>query len=312
MPWTTDDFVTQVKRKCQAPSNGFQVTSDQILTIAFEETTKRYIPAIRGCREDFFTTQQTIPLTNGVSSYRLPKRASSTTIKQVIVIDNVSGRAMPVSRLPVSQLWRGMGWQTTTPWSYVIEGAQIRFVGTPNNTSQYTAQVFYQRRPSRYVTSDGTASSVVASTTATTIVTTVAPSWYITGREIDVMSPQPEADLIMQDTSVTLAASTFTVTDGDSTSQVSAGDYVAFADTTPVILLPDAFVHSLIDSTAAEVLRSIGDYQAAASLEANVSAELPNLLASIATRAESQPLPIRNTNAGLYQRNRWYNGGWYQ
>jgi hypothetical protein len=312
MPWTTDALVSAVKRKVQSPNGGFQLTDGQILDIAFEATTKRYVPAIRSVREDFFTTRETIAMTDGVASYRLPKRASSTTIKQVIIVDNTSGRAMPVSRLPVSQVWRGLGWNTTAPWSYVIEGAQIRFLGAPSNTSQYTCQVFYQRRPSRYVTSDGTASGIVQSVTSTTIVLTGAPAWWATGERIDVMSPEPEADLIMQDVDVTLAVATFTVTDGSSTAQVSAGDYVAQADTTPVILLPDAFIHSLIDATSAECMRSIGDYDAAASLEATVAAELPGLLASIATRAESQPLPIRNSNAGLYQRGRWYNGGWYQ
>jgi hypothetical protein len=309
MPWTTDELVSRVKTKAQAPAAGWPITDAQILEIAFEATTKRYVPAIRGVREDFFTTSETIPLVNGTANYRLPKRASSTTIKQVFVVDNTSGRAMPVARLPVSQRWRGLGWSANTPWSYVVEGAQIRFLGTPNNTSQYTCHVLYQRRPSRYVLT--TSASVVQSVTSTTIVLTGAPSWWSSGEQIDVMSPEPEADLVLQDVAVTLVGSTFTITDGSSTSQVSVGDYVCQADTTCVVLLPDAFMHSLIDATAAECLRSTGDYDAAASIEAGVAADLPNLLGSIATRAESQPLPIRNTNGGLYQRNRWYNGGFY-
>lgn len=311
MPWTTDDLVAAVKRKGQTPTGGFQLTDAQILDIAFEATTKRYIPAIRGVREDFFTTYEAIPLVNGTASYRLPKRASSTTIKQVLLIDNTSGRAIPVPRLPVSQGWRGLGISTVAPFSYVIEGAQIRFLGTPNNTSMYTARIIYQRRPSRYVTSSaGVASSVVASVTATTITLTGAPSWWSSGEQLDVMSPEPEADLLMQDVAVTLLGATFTVTDGTSTAQVSAGDYVAERDTTPIVLLPDAFMHSLIDATTAECLRSIGDYDAAASLESGIATDMPSLLASIATRAESQPLPIRNTNAGLYQSGRWYGSGW--
>jgi hypothetical protein len=311
VPWTTNDLVAAVKRKGQTPTGGFQLDDPQILDIAFEATTKRYIPAIRGVREDFFTTFEAIPLVSGTASYRLPKRASSTTIKQVMLIDNTSGRACVVPRLPVSQGWRGLGLSTSAPYSYVIEGAQIRFLGTPNNVSTYTARVYYQRRPSRYVTSTaGTASSIVQSVTATTIVLTGAPAWWASGEQLDVMSPEPEADLLMQDVAVTLVGSTFTITDGTSTAQVTAGDYVAERDTTPIVLLPDAFMHSLIDATTAECLRSIGDYDAAASLEAGVAADLPNLLASIATRAESQPLPIRNSNAGLYQRGRGYVGGW--
>ena len=57
--WTTDDLVAAVQRKAQSPSSGFQLTDAQILTIAFEETTKRFVPAIRGVREDFFTTSLT-------------------------------------------------------------------------------------------------------------------------------------------------------------------------------------------------------------------------------------------------------------
>lgn len=308
--WTTDDLVSYVKRKCQAPSSGFQLTDTQILEIAFEATTKKFIPPIRGIREDFFTTYETITLTNGVASYRLPKRASSTTIKQVLLVQTgAPNRAWPVPRRPVSEGWAGIGVSTTTPWSYVIEGAQIRLLGTPQDASQYEMRVYYQRRPSRYVAV--ASSSVVASITdSNTFVVTGTPTWFTTGDRVDVMSPEPEADLIVQGASATLAVSTFDFTGSATTSQMSVGDYVAKADTTPVILLPDAFIHLLIDATAAECMRSIGDYDAAASLDAQWASGMEMALASIAIRAEAQPLPIRNDSAGLFQRGRWYNGGW--
>lgn len=308
MAWTTDALLAAVKRKVQSPSAGFQLTDAEVLEIAFEATTKTFVPAIRGVREDFFTTSETITLTNGVTSYRLPKRASSTTIKQVLVVQTSTGYSAPVPRQPASRAWVASGRNTPTPWAYVIEGAQLRLLGAPSNASQYSLRVYYQRRPSRYVlTADA---SVVQSVTPTTIVLTAPPAWWSSGEQLDVMSPEPEADLLMQDVAVTLVGSTFTITDATSTSQVSAGDYVSQADTTPVVLLPDAFMHSLIDATAAECMRSIGDYASQASLEANVAADIEGLLSSISTRAEAQPLPIRNANAGLYQRGRSYLGGW--
>jgi hypothetical protein len=312
MAWTTDALVAAVKRKAQAPSAGWPITDAEILQIAFEATTKTYVPAIRAVREDFFTTSEAITLTDGVQAYKLPARASSTTIKQVLYINTASGRAMPVTRLPVSQQWRGIGVRANAPWGYVIEGSYIRFIGIPQGTSQYSVRVYYQRRPSMYVTSDGTASAVVTGVTSTTIAVSGTPTWAGASGTLDAMSPDPEADLLMQDATYARALNVFTILNGVSTANVSVGDYVSLVDTTPVVLLPDAFMHSLIDATTAECLRSMGDYTSAASLDAQVAQDLPRLLASIATRAESQPLPIKNQNAGLYQRNRWYNGGWFQ
>lgn len=310
MAWTTDMLVEAVKRKVQAPSGGYQLTDTQILAIAFEATTKRYVPLIRGVHEDFFTTSARYAIVSGTASYRLPPRASSTTIKQVVIIDNTSGRAMPVPRQPVSQGYRGLGRQSATPWFYVIEGAQLRLVGTPTTSSNYTLAVYYQRRPSQYVLLAQSSVVGTASTSPPFIDVVGAPSWYALGDQIDVMSPEPEADLVMQSVVVNVAPATqFNIVDGQSPAQVTAGMYVAKADTTPVILLPDAFIHSLIDATAAECERSIGAYDSAASLDAEVESTLPQLLSSISVRAESQPLPIRNDNAGLYQRGRWYLGG---
>ena len=307
MAWTTDMLVAAVKRKAQAPTVGWQLTDTDVLTIAFEETTKRFIPAIRAVRQDFYTTFATIPLVANTASYRLPLRASSTTIKQVLLVQTSTGWAVPVPRLPASQGWSGLGRQSNTPYAYVIEGAQLRLLATPQNVSQYQLRVYYQRRPSNYV--PVSSCSVVASTTATTIVLTAPPAWWSTGELVDVMSPEPESDLVMQDVGVTLGGSTFTITSGASTAQVVAGNYVAERDTTCVILLPDAFIHALIDATTAECLRSTGDYDAASSLEANMESTLPGVLASIAERVEAQPQPIRNNNAGLLQSGR-LRGGW--
>ena len=310
--WTTDDLVSYVKRKVQAPSAGFQLSDAQILEIAFEATTKKFVPPIRGIREDFFTTYETIALTNGVASYRLPKRASSTTIKQVLLVQTgAPNRAWPVPRRPVSEGWAAIGVSTTVPWSYVIEGAQIRLMGTPQDASQYEMRVYYQRRPSRYV-AVSQSSVVLSITDSNTFVLSAVPAWATLSDRLDVMSPEPEADLLVQGAASDIDPTNTTVnfTGTATTSQMSVGDYVAKADTTPVILLPDAFIHLLIDATAAECMRSIGDYDAAASLDAQWASGMEMALASIAIRAEAQPLPIRNSNAGLFQRGRWYNGGW--
>jgi hypothetical protein len=306
--WTTDDLVTAVKLVAQAPSSRWQFTDAQVLDIAFRETTQRFIPAIRAKREEYFTTFETIALVANQASYRIPRRASSMTIKQVLLVQTqANGRAWPVVRVPTSEGWRGVGQTSNTPYAYVVEGAFIRLLNTPSNVTDYQLRVYYQRRASRYV--PVSSASVVQSVTSTTVVLTGAPSWFTTGDDIDVMSPQPEADLLMQDADVTLAGSTFTVTDGTSTAYVSAGDYVSKADTTPIVLLPDAFFDALTDATAAECLRSTNNLDGAATLEAKLASYLPGVLDSIAPRAESQLLKGFNRSSPLrsrgYQTGRW-------
>lgn len=304
MGWTTDELVAAVKVKAQAPSDGWQFSDSSVLDIAFQETIKRFIPAIREVREDYFTTYETIALINGTASYRIPKRASSVTIKQVLMVQTqANGRAWPVTRITTSEGWRGIGQSANSPWAYVIEGAQIRLIGAPTNASDYELRVYYQRRPSRYVTSaSGTASTRVVSVTDTTIVVSPTPSWWTTGTRLDVMSPEPEADLLIQGSGVTLAVATFTITDGSSTAQLTAGDYVSAADTTPIVLLPDVFFEALVDATAAECLRATGDYDAAGTLETGLGGYMTRVLASIAPRAESQILKAFNRQSPLRQR----------
>lgn len=309
MSWTTDDLVAAVKLKAQAPGQRWQFEDPQVLNIAFQETVKRFIPMIRSVREDYFTTFLTIPLLANTASYRMPRRASSVTIKQVLLVQTgANGRGWPITRVTTSEGWRGIGQSSNTPGAYVIEGSSIRLLGTPSNIADYELRVYYQRRPSRYV--PVASSSVVASVLPGGILVTGTPSWYVTGDDLDVMSPEPEADLLMQDVDVTLAVSTFTINDGSSTAQVSVGDYVSKADTTPIVLLPDAFWDALVDATAAECQRSTNDYDAAATIEAGLAAYLPGVIKSITPRAESQPLKAFNHGSQLrQQRGPWSRWG---
>lgn len=267
MAWTTDDLVSAVKRDIIAPSDEFQFTDQQILDIAWDETMKRLVPAVRAVREDYWTTTIDYTIAVGDTYKRVPARASSSTAASfwLLVVGETAPRRLRAFDSASRQ--RHVGQQTGQPVGYVLEGDRV-YLYPPPDSASYTLRVQYDRRPSRYVpvASCAVINGLDPGTNGilTTGVTRTAGAYTI-----DVPSAGPPCDLLLADESATWAdaaptypgqawyyVSADAIATLQSLGQVEA--YVALAGYTCIPPLPDVLHPALVDFTVAALWGKLG------------------------------------------------------
>lgn len=302
MAWTTDSLVAAVKRKCFAPAKNWPFTDAMVMDIAWEETIKRLVPAVRTVRENYWTTTLDIPLTilstGAYPSYvRIPTRAAASTATSVWVV-LTDGSLSRLTRIAAAerQLFTNMTpTGNSAPNAYSLEGDKLHLY-PPVNQSGLTIRIEYDRRPSRYVAVADC--GVISSITDTTV---VAPGGSFTSpTTVDVVQANPPCDILMDSAACTYAVTTFTFTSDTTVGKgVQVGDYVCAYGYTCVLPLPDVLHLALIDLTAAVIKSESKDFDRAASLRAEVEEYMPGLLQTLAVRVSADPMPAFNRQSPL-------------
>lgn len=296
MGWLCDDFVETVKRKAWLSNTSTNYSNDEILAIAFEQANVQLFPMIRSIDDGYYNCTESIPFVIGQDKYKLPARAATQSARDLFLLDS-HGKASSFEKVSIGNFYRSRSDQSTgTPVRYAIEGSFIRVSPVPNSADHSILVLYTRRMPTLIMSTDA---SVVASSTPTTIVTSSAPTWWTSGTKIDVMRNQPDSDLIMQSVAVTNAGSTFTITDGQETTFVEAGDYVSAQDTSPVIPLVDSLCVALGDYTAAAVLRESGKEERAQSIKQQANEYIAQNITSMTPRVLNQPPLMINRNSLL-------------
>jgi len=305
LAWTTDDLVSAVKRKVQSPSGGFQLTDQQILDTAWEETMKRIVPPVRAVREDYWTTTSDVSITASLNYVRIPSRAAQSTITDVWLL-RADGSTKPLSRMPVERRFLFDTTQSATePEWYVLEGDKIVMCPVPTNSGM-SVKFMYDRRPSKFVpvSSCGLISAIAATT-----LTTSGGTWSAT-EIVDVAQADSPFDVLLQSQSSTQAAGVFTFAAGILTNTgIAVGDYVADAGYTCVLPLADALHPALVDFTSAAIMSEIGDYERSASLRAEIGSYYEALINTCAIRVSGDPPRIFNRHSPIRQTG--YSRGWW-
>lgn len=305
MPWTTDDLVSAVKRKVLAPSSGFQLTDPELLEVAWEETIKRLVPAVRSVREDYWTTTKDFALTYDadLASYpayvRIPTRAASSTMTSFWLL--VTGDPVPKKLLPISasERQRYINSNTGIPGAYSLEGDRVYLYVKPGQAG-LTLRVQYDRRPSRYVAVADTA--LISTVTAT--VATASGGAFVNGTtySVDIVQAAPPCDVLLDTGSgaYTTGAPKFTFAAGVLPGLgVAVGDYVALAGYTCIPPLPDVLHPVLVDITAAQVLGDLGFVDRRDVIREDLASYMPGVLQQLAIRKSADPSFAFNRNSPL-------------
>jgi hypothetical protein len=308
LAWTTDDLVSAIKRKVQSPSGGFQLTDQQVLDTAWEETMKRIVPPVRAVREDYWTTTTDVSITANVNYVRVPPRASQTTFTDVWLV-LADGSTKPMTRIPVERRYPFATEQTgPEPTWYVLEGDKCIMAPTPTGSGM-SLRFMYDRRPSRYVP---VSSCALISAVGATTLTTSGGTWSA-NEVVDVVQADSPFDVMLQSTTCTQSAGTFTFAAGVLTNKgIAVGDYVADAGYTCVLPLADILHPALVDFTAAALMSEIGDYERSASLRDEIGSYYEALINTLAIRVSGDPPRIFNRHSPIRQYGYGRGWGWGQ
>lgn len=311
MAWTTDDLVAAVKRRAQIPDAAGDLTDDDIIALANEELHTQVVPMVLTAREHFFVKDYTLSVGQGINDYRLPPAVLSGTLIQVILVDASGMNLGEVAQVPLERAdyWT-LGTAGIQPGhaEYALIGDRIR-LALPN-ANGYSILVRYTRRLGDLiaVSSCAKVNGYILNTpsaTRTQFNCASVPADFNQNDQYCLVQEVPNFDewvsnIFLQNI-VTGALGTFSVDEdsipaeyytllasqGFDGTQIQTG-YWCPNGTTCIVPVPDVFHPVLIRATAAQVLRSLGDWQGAAVEQEALEALKGRIVATITPRTRSR------------------------
>lgn len=309
--YTSDDLLTRVKARAQVPGADDRLSDSDILAIA-DDAIRSTVGRIVWNADDghLVRTQALQAIAADVSDYRIPDRAMSSAVYDVLYV-NAAGDEWSLPYLDSAEAWRlrndaidvseGAG-----RYRYTIEGDVVRLLPTPTQ-AQGSLRIKYRRRASRLVTVAECAPLTAAG--ASTLTGTIPSAWS-SPITLDVVRGGPSGDSIEDDVACTFSGSTITRSSGTwDTSGAYApgsGDYACQAGETCVLPVPEEAVPFLTVLVALEVLIVLGDGAAIAAMQQLVAGRRRELVSLLEERSREDVAIIpRHSHLRSHRRSAW-------
>jgi hypothetical protein len=171
-----------------------------------------------------------------------------------------------------------------SPTSYYIENSKIYML----DESIIPRRVRYYLRPGTLVevSSCGTISSI--NRTSGEIGFATLPYTFTSSLTYDLVRGKAGFDLLGKDLTGVVSGNTFTLPVADIPEELQVGDYLCIADTSPVPQIPIEWFSYLAQHTAASILDSLGDFDAAKKIESKLKHMRDNALSLISPRIQKK------------------------
>lgn len=279
----TSRFVTAVRRQGAIPST--YATTD-ILAVGDGEIQGVFIPLLEQLRQNFFVRELTATV-DARGKVPLPPRAVGAGLRSVQLAINNSWVSLPNRAMEEAD-----SLSSGQPFAYYLDAGSVVFLPTG---SSGTLRIRYAARPGAMVldtdASLAKAFTAVAAPGATTTALTAGFTGALTN--CDILSSGPAHQQKAIGVALGGAQPNLTVNNSDLLEQPIVGDYVAIADTTPFVPLPEELFAALVHRTAGVILRGYG-YDEEASMQLKLAEEvISRATPMLAPRNEGNPERIK-------------------
>lgn len=311
MTVTSDRFLQGLKRRITIPANQPLMTDQAFLDLASDVIRDRMVPLFLSTNQNYFVTFQDLPMVQGRKKYPIHYRAIGRALRDLKLkysLDNIRMVDMRLIALEDEHLFINQ----TLPTGFYFSGDSIMVVPEPN-ANTYILRQFFNLQPNRMVTMDQ--ASRVTAISGAVVTVDALPTTFQANVLVDFIQGIAGCGTINFDVPIAGASGNqITFSSVDLVLDLSPGDYIALAQESPVMQLPDEAQQLLETATADRVLYAIGDYEGSAALQKDAKLQEVNLLKIIQPRIEGEQTKIINRNGLL--RGRGYNywrvrGGYY-
>ncbi len=289
MSYTTLDLLSSVKVRAMFPdaSTG-SLSSASLLNLATEELHSSLVPMIMSVREKYYETYQDTAMAAAQAIYPIPTRAIGGVLSVVqYILNNYVMNLQPIDPNAITTTDSGL-----TPRGFYFQNNNIVLYPTPNVT-QGTIRMRYYQRPSRLEQTINCAQITSFDTNALTATCSAVPSTWANGTVVDfipaVIPYQPYGlnSVISGVTSGVITFSALPTTSSNGAAVLTAGDWIALAEYTPIPEVPFEFFAALAQATACKGLEAIGDQQNLGIAEQKLEAYLQSALKLVTPRDQN-------------------------
>jgi len=303
MTVTTDQFIANVKRRITIPASQALMSDEDILAHGDHQMRVRVLPMIKSIRQEFFVVKKNQLVTINKAEYKIPHRAVGRTLRDIKMVDatgNITVDLVQYAEEDISYISNSGGFVRR---GFYFRGDSVVIVPTPN-ISTLTLEFWYELRPSKMVPTDYAAvvSGIAGNQVTCTNISSQFP--YSGSVTVDIIDNYQGNSTTAYDLVATKAGSVFTFTLTDLPDSLAVGNYVAIADTSPVVQLPEEVTVFLETLTAIRVCHAIGDFEGKQILEAEATVEETAMKLMLQPRIEGETQKIINRD-GLLRRSRF-------
>lgn len=298
--YTVDSLLTSVKQRAMEASNQNLLSDDDIIRIASEELQSVILPYIESVKGEYFVKNQDQTFVQGTSTYTLPQRSTGSKLRDVCLID-FQGNEINLPYINPEDLKSSWAYSALQFGFYPRDNSIVLILGNLAAIGNYQfVRMIYFRRPNTLcaVADAGQILSINRITNEITLDS--APTTWTTSTTFDIIQSIPTFNSHGDDLTIT-NISGFVLTFASIPSDVSVGDYVSEANTSPIPQIP-VECHRLLEAlTAARMLQYMGDpsFQV---FQAQAEAQKRDLIQVLSPRVDGSPrkIPLRNSLWGAY------------
>jgi len=309
-----DTFLSRLKQRITVPSNQVLLTDAQMLGMADDVTKERLVPLILSCNQNFFVFEpEEITGVENQEAYSIPYRSIGRGLRDLKI--RWGGEENGLSNMTMIALedahQYGQGDVVSSPLGFYFRGDKIVVVPKPA-TGGFTLFAYYNMQPNDLCESSD--ACLVESISTNVVTCTSVAATFDAGVEIDFIKGKAGCSTLDFDVAIdNVAGNQITFASAETIpSDLTAGDYISLAKTTPVVQLPDEAVPLLECWTAERICYAIGDFDGAQVLATRATEIAANLRMVLSPRIEGAQTKIINRNGLLRGRGgrgwAWWNG----
>jgi hypothetical protein len=298
--YSTANLITSVKIRTMNADNQNLITDSNVVRIASEELQSVIIPYITSVKQEYWVTVKDDPFVQGQVNYEVPQRASGAKYRDVCLVDN-QGNEVLLNYIQPEDMKSSWAYAPYQFGFYPQDNHIVLVLGNLLGAANYSyVRLTYFRRPNQLCTTDEAGQVVSINSTTKEVTLSFAPSAWTTADTFDCIASAPPFSSHGDDQTVT-AINGFILTFTSIPTNLTVGDWVSLANTSPIPQIP-VEAHRLLETlTAARVLQYMGDpaYQVAQAQAEDIKR---NMIQVLAPRVDGSPakLPLRNRLWGWF------------
>lgn len=306
MAWTTDDLISEVRRRLRLPSTADSggVQDSDILASANRSYLTQMLPFLRSMMEGYGQIESDVTIVADQSDYDVPSNLLGGTFDDLLMIDS-SGNEQSVEHIPptLAHVYRASG-----RWAYSLIGGGVRISPTP--TTAIGSLRFKGIERVTLVASARGAQATSAPVSDRYVYVDAAPSvWTGSQLRFDFRSPSPPFGATYYNVgTASFDSGTQQIDFGASGltdyPNIAIDDWATLTGESIVIPIPDVLHYALASAVAQVLAVELGQSETASTEAAAFGQEMRAAREALLPRAKGERRPIVNRHSPSRARRR--------
>lgn len=294
--YTVDTLVTDVKTTASIPNAQPRFDTAGIISIMTRILQSKIVPMIMSVREEYFVDFQDYTIVQGnQTGYAIPSRAVGMKLRAVVLV-NQSGllnlTALP--RLSLEQI-SGYYFGQVVPFGFYLQNNNVILWPVNQTTPSNTIRLYFLSRTN--VLTSSVNCGQITNIVGNVVTLTNVPSAWSTDTLLNAIDNQPGFNTKARDLTISLIVGNDVTL--SSVSSLSADYWLAENGYSPIAQIPVEAQQLLVQGTALEILKSLGDTEGYQKLEVEYKQVTGLVMDTLNPRSDANPKKAVNAGNGI-------------